>query len=71
MRSAHALLSISRQNKDIVGSDKVNYSRTQPSTCVVDEKSAESGKMFFLDADDHPDSHQNLIITFCPIYNVP
>jgi len=25
----------------------------------------------FLDADDDPDSHQNLIITFWPIYNVP
>jgi len=24
-----------------------------------------------LDADDNPDSHQNLIITFPPIYNVP
>jgi len=26
---------------------------------------------WFLDADDNSDSHQNLIITFCPIYNVP
>jgi len=26
---------------------------------------------WFLDADDHPDSHQNLVITFWPIYNVP
>jgi len=26
---------------------------------------------WFLDADDNPDSHQNLIITFWPIYNVP
>ena len=25
----------------------------------------------FLDADDNPASHQNLIITFWPIYNVP
>jgi len=25
----------------------------------------------FLDADDNPDCHQNLIITFWPIYNVP
>jgi len=24
-----------------------------------------------LDADDNPDSHQNLIITLWPIYNVP
>jgi len=24
-----------------------------------------------LDAEDNPDSHQNLIITFSPIYNVP
>jgi len=24
-----------------------------------------------LDADDNPDSHQKLIITFSPIYNVP
>jgi len=26
---------------------------------------------WFLDADDNPDSHQNLIITFWPIYNAP
>jgi len=26
---------------------------------------------WFLDADDNPDSHQNQIITFWPIYNVP
>jgi len=26
---------------------------------------------WFLDGDDNPDSHQNLIITFWPIYNVP
>jgi len=26
---------------------------------------------WFLDAHDDPDSHQNLIITFWPIYNVP
>ena len=26
---------------------------------------------WFLDADDNPDSHQNLIITFWPIYNIP
>jgi len=26
---------------------------------------------WFLDADDSPNSHQNLIITFWPIYNVP
>jgi len=25
----------------------------------------------FLDADDDPDSHQNLITTFWPIYNIP
>jgi len=25
---------------------------------------------WFLDAGDHPDSHQSLIITFCPVYNV-
>jgi len=25
----------------------------------------------FLDADDNPDYHQNIIITFWPIYNVP
>jgi len=25
---------------------------------------------WFLDADDNPDSHQTLIIVFCPIYNV-
>jgi len=25
----------------------------------------------FLDAENHPDSHQNLIITFWPIYNAP
>jgi len=24
----------------------------------------------FQDAEDNPDSHQNLSITFCPIYNV-
>jgi len=26
---------------------------------------------WFLDADDYPDSRQNLIITFWPIYKVP
>jgi len=26
---------------------------------------------WFLDADDSPNSHQNVIITFWPIYNVP
>jgi len=26
---------------------------------------------WFLDADDSPNSHQNLSITFWPIYNVP
>jgi len=26
---------------------------------------------WFLDADDSPNSHQNLIITFWPVYNVP
>jgi len=25
---------------------------------------------WFLDADDNPDSHQNLLFTFWPIYNV-
>jgi len=25
----------------------------------------------FVDADDNPDSHQNLTITFWPVYNVP
>jgi len=27
--------------------------------------------IWFLDADDDPDSHQNLLITFWPICNVP
>jgi len=27
--------------------------------------------IWFLDADDNADSHQNLIITFWPINNVP
>jgi len=26
---------------------------------------------WFLEADDNPYSHENLIITFCPINNVP
>jgi len=26
---------------------------------------------WFLDADHNPDSHQNIIVTFWPIYNVP
>jgi len=26
---------------------------------------------WFLDGDDIPNSHQNLIITFWPVYNVP
>jgi len=30
----------------------------------------QKGVSWFLDADDDPDSHQNLIITFWPIYNV-
>jgi len=51
-------------------SDKVNYRGTQSKTCLVDERSAKSGEMV-LDADDNPDSYQNLIITFWPVYNVP
>jgi len=48
----------------------VNYRGTQSKTCLVDERSAKSGEMV-LDADDNPDSYQNLIITFWPVYNVP
>jgi len=36
----------------------------------MDETSAKMWKSF-LDADDNPDSHQNLVIIFWPIYNVP
>jgi len=48
----------------------VNYRGTQSQICVVDERSAKVVR-WFLDADDKADSHQNLIITFWPIYNVP
>jgi len=50
--------------------DKVNYRGTQSQTCVVGEKSAKVVS-WFLDADINPDSHQNLIITFWLICNVP
>jgi len=35
----------------------------------VGEKSQKAVR-WFLDADDNPDSHQSLIITFWPIYNI-
>jgi len=59
---------IAEKTKTIV-LDEVNYRGTQSSTCVVDERSTKSDEMC-LDADDKPDSHQNLIITFLLIYNV-
>jgi len=34
-------------------------------------KGLQKAVRWFLDADDNPASHQNLIITFWPIYNVP
>jgi len=38
----------------------------------VDKKSAKSEVVrWFVAADDNPDSHKNVIITFWPIYNVP
>jgi len=69
MRSALALIAIGDEIKTIV-SDKVNYFGTQSKTCIVDE-SLQKVVRWFLDADDNSDSHQNLIITFWPIYNVP
>jgi len=44
--------------------DKVNYRETWA-------KGLQKVVRWFLDADDNPDSHQNLIIAFWPIYNVP
>jgi len=43
---------------------------TTPSIHPWDE-SLQKVVRWFLDADDSPDSHQNLIITFWPICNVP
>jgi len=43
--------------------------RTQSLTCVVCERSAKLVR-WFLDADDDPNSHQNLIIMIWPIYSV-
>ena len=51
-------------------SDKVNYHGAQSQTCVVEKRSAKVLKCF-LDANDNPDSHQNLLNSFWPIYNVP
>jgi len=34
-------------------------------------KSLQKAVRCFVDVDYNPDSHQNLIITFWPIYNVP
>jgi len=41
------------------------------SGCALKQGSKTQVVRWFLDADDNPDSHQNLIITFWPIYNVP
>jgi len=51
-------------------SDKVNYRGTQ-SKYAQWAKGLQKVVRWFLDADDNPDSNQNLIITFWPIYNVP
>jgi len=50
--------------------DKTNYRKTQPQRWVVDERCAKV-VIWFQDAGDDADFHQNLIITFWPIYNVP
>jgi len=34
-------------------------------------KGLQKAVRWFLDADDNPDSHQNLIVIFWPIYNIP
>ena len=60
---------IADKTKTVV-SEKVNYRGTQSETCVVYE-SMQKVERWFLDADDNPDSHQNLIDTFWPIYIVP
>ena len=69
VRTAHALVSHSRQNKDdYFGQSEL--SRNTILTCVVYERSAKVVK-WFLDPDDNTDAHQKLIITFWPIHNVP
>ena len=53
---------IADKTKTIV-SVKATYRGTPSETYVVDETSTKVVR-WFLDADDNPDSHQNLIITF-------
>jgi len=49
-------------------SDEVNYCGTQYAQWT---KGLQKVVRWFLDADNNPDSHKNLIVTFWPIYNVP
>jgi len=69
VRTAHALISHSRQNKDDYFGQS-GLSRNTVLTCVVYERSAKVVR-WFLDPDDNPDAHQNAIIAFWPIHNDP
>ena len=64
MRSALALISLSRKIKAII-SDKVNYRGTQSQPWLW-KKGLQKVVRWFLDADDNPYSHRNLIISFGP-----
>jgi len=69
MRSEHALISLSRQNKD----NCFRSSELSRNTVLNAQWKKRLQKVVrgFLDADDNLDSQQNIIITFWPIYNVP
>ena len=49
----------------------VAYAHRDLSSCAAAQLGGNIGGELFLYVDDNPDSHQNLIITFWPIYNGP
>jgi len=68
MLSALALISLNRYNKNkYLGQSEL--SRNTILACVVDERSEKSAEMVS-GRRRYPDSHENLIITFWPFYNV-
>jgi len=70
MGSALVLISRSRQNKcNCFGQSEL--SRNTMLKHAQWKKGLQKVVRRFLDADDNPDSHQNVIITFWPLYNIP
>jgi len=71
MGSSLALISLRKQNKcnGFFGESELSWDTILKHAQWT--KGLQKVVIWFLDADDDPDSHQNLIITFWPIYNVP